>query len=389
MNSIQKDFLDILKCHINNIMFTRDCNWEEICRLSNIHNLGGMVYTTVNSNEYLPDSIGMTLRKNFLGISAYGLMQERVINNVCSAFDNAGIDHILIKGGVVREYYPYPELRTMGDIDILVKSPDEVSEIMLALGYEKTGGADGEQVFKNANSVVEVHNSLRGMNFKDNVDFDKYFYNMFEHIQLLKGNHTYELEKDYHIIFMLVHMAKHFHNEGCGVRMFLDLAVTLNKFKDSVDISNIIAELGKLRLGRFAENIFKITREFFGIAIDIDDIEIDVELKDKICDYILDGGTFGFENNVHSDVMFRNIKNNESIAGKAKAVIGWMFPNAEAMRYRVKWFKNAPLILLPAAWIYRDVVLLFAKGKIKNAINGSERIEAADKAVKSLGLYDE
>ncbi len=387
MNKDYCDFIDILKLHINNKSFDGDCNWQSIYSLSNIHNLTGMVYSTVAANKNIPSDILTLMKKKFISISALGIMQERVVDSITEAFNKISCDHILIKGSVVRNYYPYPELRTMGDIDILVKSSKGIEETMAELGYERTGGSEGEMVFKKNNSVVEIHTALRGMNFKDNVDFDQYFSNIFNNGVCIKGCHTYELDCSSHIIFMIVHMAKHFHNEGCGIRMFLDLAVTLKRFKNSVDMDKILRELSKLHLYRFACNIFKMCSEFFDIDC-MADYEINSELKESICSYILKGGTFGFENNVHSDVVLRNMKNSKNKINKASLIVKWIFPDINTMRYKVNWFKNAPGFLLPAAWIYRAVSLVFNKNKVKNLFNGNKRIKNALNTVDGLGLYD-
>ena len=51
------------------------------------------------------------------------------------ALDQAGVEHILMKGYVLREYYPVPELRTFGDIGIVIHPRDRVHQLMLSMGY--------------------------------------------------------------------------------------------------------------------------------------------------------------------------------------------------------------------------------------------------------------
>lgn len=49
------------------------------------------------------------------------MRQQHELSVIKSEFEKNGIDYAPIKGSVVREYYPRPELRTMGDADVLIK----------------------------------------------------------------------------------------------------------------------------------------------------------------------------------------------------------------------------------------------------------------------------
>lgn len=71
--------------------------------------------------------------------------------NRCASFEQLsqqltahGIAHMPVKGYYLRQLYPVPELRTFGDIDILIHPEDrrKAHQLMMALGY--TAGQDWE-----------------------------------------------------------------------------------------------------------------------------------------------------------------------------------------------------------------------------------------------------
>ena len=391
MNKDYSDFLNILKLHIFNkaIDNSISCNWENMFKLGNIHNVMGMMYVSLKENKTISQNLKSAMQKKFLVTSAYGFMQERVIASITKELNKNNIPHILIKGGVIRNYYPYPELRTMGDIDILVRDFSGIDDIMSCLGYKSQEIIEGEHIFENGKSTVEIHTKLGSMNFKENVDFDRYFENIFQKAVSPNNNCSYELTPENHIIFMLVHMAKHFHNEGCGIRMVMDLALTIDKFNSKLNWDYILNEISKLHLSRFSKNILKITCKLFDIKLDfLKDYKLNNELFESIVSYILEGGVFGFENNSHLDTTLLRIEEEKGIINKLLAIKKWLFPSSKEMRNLCSWFNKAPVILLPLAWLDRDIKLIFNKEKISKLFLGGENRKKISKTVNSLGLYD-
>lgn len=74
----------------------------------------------------------------------------KLFDDVCAALDAAGISYYPVKGDAIAPHYPVPQLRTMGDCDITVKSDDRaaVLDILAGLGFEnKVSNDDHEGVF--------------------------------------------------------------------------------------------------------------------------------------------------------------------------------------------------------------------------------------------------
>lgn len=115
------------------------------------------------------DSSG--LRTAALHRALLGLQLEHELGALLATLDQHSVPSILLKGPAVAvRYYPRPELRPYGDIDLLVRDADEecAHEILESRGFELTGGghddplhhdhAKFQSIFQRRDGcVVEIH----------------------------------------------------------------------------------------------------------------------------------------------------------------------------------------------------------------------------------------
>lgn len=111
------------------------------------------------------------LREAAMHRALRGLQLEHELRGLLARFDEESIPSILLKGpAVAARYYPRPELRPYGDIDLLVRDADEerTHELLEARGFELTGGghddplhhdhAKFQSIFERQDGcVVEIH----------------------------------------------------------------------------------------------------------------------------------------------------------------------------------------------------------------------------------------
>lgn len=72
------------------------------------------------------------------------------------------IPYAFFKGYELRELYPVPELRTMGDVDVLVRDEDleRTAEVLCGLGYQKEEGGGAVWAFKR---IILLMKSIDGL----------------------------------------------------------------------------------------------------------------------------------------------------------------------------------------------------------------------------------
>lgn len=146
-----------------------------------------------------------------------------------------GIDAILLKGCGTAAWYPVPELRKSGDIDLLFKSEDETRkalQILAQQGFVTTEDqpANHHIVCESRDSVsLELHMSLAEPfdSEKTNrflADCQKEY---FAHRRVVDCmGVAFELTTDgYHAFYLLLHMLQHYVRAGFGVKLLCDWVV--------------------------------------------------------------------------------------------------------------------------------------------------------------------
>lgn len=130
------------------------------------------------------------------------------------------------------------------------------------------------------------------MNEKAN--YRQYFKGFWKHA-LKKDEHTYVLEPEYHLIYLLMHIAKHLYSSGAGIRMYLDIAFYIRKYRQTIDWKRFKSEIDSLKLSKFVNTVFTAVQEWFGIASPIPLEKIDYVFLERFLTFTLNGGVFGFE----------------------------------------------------------------------------------------------
>ena len=296
-----KFFIQLINSFVNDkpVKPEDNINWDEIIRLAKINNLLGIIFTSIDKmdNSYRPkEELYNKLKRNFLLQIRNSDQIDTYVKHITKAFEEENIDHIFLKGYEIKHCYPIPELRTMSDVDIVIRREDrqKSDEVLKDLGYE--GNFTNCEVwdYRKKISYIEMHTSMVSDEIKQGIDYRKYFSNPWEHA-VLKSKNTYKLDDEYHLIFLLVHMAKHFSECGCGIRMFLDIQFYLKKYSQTLDWDYIWKELKSLELVMFTKIVFTLCNRWFDGEIPIEPINLDDEFYEKITENVLLGGIFGFE----------------------------------------------------------------------------------------------
>lgn len=295
----------------------------------------------------------------------------------CDALDKLeemGIRHMPLKGFIVKNLYPSPDMRTMGDIDVLVDFThmDEIVDAFTADGFEFFGHGDLHTNVKRGNAHFEFHRALVNESYKN---LTAYFGNGFERAVKSDGfNCRYELKHEDMYIFLLAHLAKHYKYGGTGIRTVLDLYVYRRAYPE-LDMNYIYSETAKIGLDKFQKKAEKIADDWFGGSFD--------GQFNSVSAYIVSGGTYGIrDRNVVNEVI--NQSEGKSIfAEKLKRIFSMIFPNYSLMSELFPTLKKCKA-LLPIFWIVRWVKSVCGKNSnLKKTINISAEIITADDALIS------
>lgn len=376
--------IKILKCYLNGLSLDFEVN-DKLINLAMIHNVAGIVKIFADKNNVvISEKNRAVLDKAFISSVFYSTKQDKELIAVKALLNKNNIHHLLTKGAVIKKLYREPDLRTMGDIDILVKKEDieKTIIVMKKAGYTITNTYLKEITFSKNDIVVEIHTSLMEENMETGFDYIGYYSHIFNKAKLVEEN-TYELTLEDHLIYLIAHIGKHMYNEGCGIRLIMDIAVFCNSYSGIIDWKYTLSELKNIALDKLADNIFYLCNRYFDTRLPINIKPMSEELYTAITDYIMSGGVYGFcrENAVNKAV--RKYQNN-----RLKMLKEYVFPNSEKMRELCLWYRNKPKIFLPVAWCIRAVGAMKKGKSFTDKLEGykDSRVTEEIKLIKDMGL---
>lgn len=387
LTKFEKDIVEIIKCSLNGQVpqTSDDFNVEDAYNFAQEMQITPLIYYGLAATPNFTDSIeGKKFLKSTM-IQAYiSSNQMELIQLVSSEFKNGGIEFLKLKGTLLKEMYPYPEMRVMSDADILIKTEqyELIKPIMVNLGFEEVPTeSDHELVWKNGDFILELHKRLIP---SYNKDYYSYFGEGWRLARKLEGSSEYVMNNEDNFIYLFTHLAKHYRDSGIGIKHLTDFYVFFEKNKN-LDWNYIENELAKLQLLEFWKNIHRLLDAWFKNS-EWDDISVFLTKK-----FFINGVYGNEENQINSEALKLSKSNKNGIQIKREKTIYLIFLPYERMCVRFPFLKKAP-VLLPIMWVWRWIdAILFRRKNIKakkNRINmiSQEGINKYHNELKYVGL---
>ncbi len=358
MTEFEREILNIIKSGITEYKTTlsEDFDWESLYNLALNHQIIPIVYYgIINSALTPPDSIKSRLEIATYSSLAASTKQMYELERIFKAFETEGIDFMPLKGTILKKLYPRPEMRQMGDADILIKVSqyDKIKPIMLDLGFEERIESDHELVWsKKGVLILELHKRLIP-------SYNKDYYDYFgDGWRLAKSTESsrYELSNEDNLIYMFTHYAKHYRDGGIGIRHLLDFKIYLDNNPD-IDKEYIEKEFKKLQLFEFYKNSMKTLSVWFEDAQPND-------VTDLITGRIFGSGSYGTHDKHIISAAVKKSKTKENTADIKKIKIFHLIfpPLKSGISQKYPILKKYP-ILLPFVWVVRWADAIFNNPK--------------------------
>lgn len=370
MNNTQEQIIYMLSAAVrkNYVNFKSDekINWNEVIEEAEAHKVTSLIYSSINRAEVLNimDEINLNILKKKVFKSS--ITQSSHIKNVASIleeFNNAGIPIIVLKGLVVRDYYPIPDLRTMCDADVLVHENDleKVSSLMISLGFNQIKEKDDHGahiVFYRGSTIFEVHWTLiNDRFFKGDKSFEDRIWDNTIEVKV-GGVKALSLSLDDLAVHLCTHMAVHLAYSGFGVRQLTDLVVLVEKKGSEIDWTSFVSKAKESGVYKFSMAIFTICNKLFDMEIP-EAIKKEKKLKDKYINQLIeDIFASGVHGKKDKDRVFANefaFDQGEGAADSSSSIIkkfvNLLFPPISKMSDKYNYAKKF-IILAPVAWIH-------------------------------------
>ena len=359
MNVTQQGIATLLRCAITqeSLPLPEGFDLEQSYPLIRRHQMMTLIYAGA-ANCKVPLS-HPAMRKLFQDYGKNMLIDQRQmaeVSRIFAAFDENDIDYMPLKGCKLKALYPSPELRVMGDADILIRMEqyDCIRPIMLSLGFAEKGTSDHELPWEKPTLYLELHKRVIP---SYNKDFYSGFGEGWDLAKIQDGN-RYSMTPEDEFVYLFTHFAKHYRDGGIGCRHLVDLWVYL-RANPALDDGYIRTHLKKLGLLEFYDNILKTIRVWFA------DGESD-GVVDFITEFIHSSGSWGA---IGSRALSRAVRDsqhtNSSTKGKLAYILMILFPGVEMLKDKYTVLKKAPF-LLPVIWVIRPFYkILFERKSLK------------------------
>lgn len=352
---------------INNVIFGKEfnhsgVNCEMLYRIAKSHGMSSVFFSFLKMN-FGEESEFYKAYERRNDLINYNYIFRNLEYEAFSDFlKRENIRYIPLKGMVLKNLYPYPELREMSDADIFIDEEyaSAVKEFLIRNGYgfEHKGHHD---VYKKEPGICfEIHETL--IDRQRGSGFDEFFsvpWNLSEH-----SGCEYRLTPENEYIYLIAHFYGHFRLGGIGIRSVLDIYLYKNKYcLDFEYINSVFEQYGILE---FSGNILKLADVLFS-GEDTD------ELTEELGEYIFSSGTYGKTERLNLDLSSSGLSMKENVK---KTVIRKLFLNRKEINIRYPWSENK--ILLPVAYGLRIWDVLVNHGKeIKTWYKSFRTMDAA------------
>lgn len=357
LSSFERSIIEIIKCSLKGGVpeLDKDFNLDMAYTFAQERQITPILYYgLVNLPGFMDTAAGKRFFKSAMNMGFFCSEQGEIIKSVDDAFVKGSVQFLMVKGTVLREMYPYPEMRLMSDADILIKENDypKIKEIMVGLGFVEQYESDHELVWKKGDFTVELHKRLVP---SYNKDYYKYFGDGWKLATLCdEGTTRYRMSAEDNFIYNFVHYAMHYRNGGIGVKHVTDFYVMMDK-SPNLNMSYIENELEKLQLLEFWKNTKSLLDVWFNGK------EAD-EKAEFMTSKIFGSGAYGtLEGKLNSEAV-RTGNTGKNVKGKRLLTV--IFPGLNGMRQKYPILKKAPF-LLPIMWVVRWLGAIFKPSKIK------------------------
>ncbi len=384
-------------------------DFDSIKKIMIENNLSAFLYKPIkeynDKNHFLNDEIIADYGRNVQAIMFRELKQNHAIRTIVDEAKKGGLQLVFFKGIVLADLYPQYAERISSDSDILVSDADRpaTESLLVQLGYEKDEEESKNmvQVYYNKDfeHMVELHTRL----------WEDYEGPRIETLKRMRlscsetniktkacGIEIETLGYEKHLVYQLFHIIKHFSLNGIGIRYLIDITLFVNKYFDKIDWKLFWKHMDELGYTKFIESFFRIciaellmTDKVF----DTHEASFDCSVEDLKMDLLKVGNINDKEAGWQIMGAMEAYFTGEVEAPKTKfrRQLSMMFPSAKAMPKTYTYVRKYP-ILLPLAWIHRDIKYLIRKNAQKNdGYNISEKIDVAEKRlhlIEELGLAE-
>lgn len=375
-----------------------EADWEQVEKIAQEQGVLWMLYLGAKPTKHL---IPNERLKMWRAVTHSGVVYNEQINAVQAMLLNwlktKGVRAAILKGTSCSKYYQAPEVRPLGDIDVLLDADklEYVGQYLEAKGYKRSSQEHGFHVgYYGKDTVIELHRtgtevpkSKGGDRVKDEM---KLFLRDARWVSCC-GNEFPALSDEHQALMLLLHMERHMVDGGFGLRQMCDWSEFVRRSDQNHWTVGTLDLLSQCGLLLFAKVVTKTCVEYLGLDInkalwcnDVADSMVQAMMAD-----VFRGGNLGTADKRGMGSLFTDrIRLGQERLGR----LGGLWGRLTRLAYRNfpiarKYKFLAPLfcIYIPLRYLVRTIIGVRPQRDLAYLLNSSVQRQ---EFYKSLHLYE-
>ncbi len=232
-------------------------DWDYILEAAMCNRIAALLYHHLREfNNLVPTEINEQFAKSAHTAGFYNLCFYQRLEEIIHEFDKAGIDVIIVKGGLwAEQFYKNIALRSMSDIDLLIRKEDflKANHLLNSLGFKhekekfSLGWSLGSisHIKSGLGLKIDLHWSLTKTNSPFSIKMEE-VWNRRKKV-IIADISTYTLCVEDMILFFCLHTLYN-HYLNIGLQAFCDLAEIVKHNKDNINWHNLDKLAAKYKL---------------------------------------------------------------------------------------------------------------------------------------------
>lgn len=197
------------------------------------------------------------------------------------------VPYVILKGTTAAQYYPHPEYRSMGDIDIMTKHEDFdlAYSQLIENGYQLEKNNEREKGIVKNGVMVELHHYFASLNDPKQAAY-------LDELIIENINDTHILPDMINGLVLLEHVSQHLEN-GLGLRQILDWMMFVDKCLPDEKWPEFQEMVQKIGLKQLAIVVTQMCILYMGLPARKWCAEAEPDLCEQLMEYVLASGNFG------------------------------------------------------------------------------------------------
>lgn len=365
----------------------KELDWNGVFSLAGEQMIKPLIAYALKSNPSIgyPEKEAKAFIRNSLSAMITESARRSAVIALLGELEESGIHSFVVKGFSVASEYAFPETRISADTDICISPSDEEK----AKAFFNSRGFSVEERWHNGHhfsarhpimGLIEVHIQLYDEIVEDvwfaDVDATSLVCQPHKKIGTDDGDY-YTLGDTDHLIFIALHMIKHFILCGMSLRMVSDIALFITSKRAEIDFDRVRSVLKKLNYDELFLTVIRAAEIY--MEFDASDFPDSERISDEKVEMVLTdletGGWLGKNNQSARKDGWREYSRLIMLKKKSKIsywiyMFRWqnefsakaLFPPKKRLVGNYPCLNRFPW-LLPLVWLHRILFKGIKKGK--------------------------